>query len=717
MKGRFRVRVIRSGLSLNGNYYSDSLLQNVAPMFEGVRVFVKSDREHLAAGGKDIRNLIGRIVAPEFVPGNAADQGEIVGTLELIDPTSEIGRKVTQAAARNMTDLFGLSIAVEGRTAPSRMAGRSVHHVSSFDKIHSVDLIVEPGAGGQVIHLIESAGPSERQRMTREQIIDLIKSKHPEAFSDNNPDDLSDEALIELLAQLMDGNRSDEATAKMREAVSRSHLPEVAKRRIIESFSARSSFTEADVVKQISAEASYLSRLGVGGGHVNLGPLIRMGESHEEKKARMLDAFFDPKDSSVVSIRECYRELTGDHKFTGRIPRQRLTEALDSAAFGDVLGDSITRRMIAEYNTEDIYGLWRDLVTIVPVNDFRTQERVRFGGYGDLPVVAEAAAYPDVTSPTDEKATYTVAKRGGLETITLEMIANDDVGAIQRIPLRLAQAAKRTLSEFVFNIPQANPAIFDGKALFHADHGNLGTAALSKEAVAAARILMKAQKEKDSNKKLGITPRFLWVPDELEEAAFDLFRRNENLDANFVQSLQFQVRPVWCWTNPRDWCLSADTRDSPLIELGFFSGQEEPELFIQDTPTAGSMFTNDQITYKIRPDRPLRRHRRGAAFRRDRGAGAAPRRSLLARTFHAGAAAPGRCHARAQSERRACDHRRARAASSGGAGAPARVRRSDRRTQRQPFRAHQPHKGRACGGGTGGSGFHDPGWRVLREGP
>lgn len=29
-------------------------------------------------------------------------------------------------------------------------------------------------------------------------------------------------------------------------------------------------------------------------------------------------------------------------------------------------------------------------------------------------------------------------------------------------------------------------------------------------------------------------------------------------------------------------------------------GNEEPELFIQDNPTAGSVFTNDQITYKIR---------------------------------------------------------------------------------------------------------------------
>jgi hypothetical protein len=29
-------------------------------------------------------------------------------------------------------------------------------------------------------------------------------------------------------------------------------------------------------------------------------------------------------------------------------------------------------------------------------------------------------------------------------------------------------------------------------------------------------------------------------------------------------------------------------------------GREEPELFVQDNPTVGSLFTNDKITWKIR---------------------------------------------------------------------------------------------------------------------
>ncbi|TXH34794.1 MAG: hypothetical protein E6Q98_18100 [Rhodospirillaceae bacterium] len=609
-KGRFQVRIIRSGLSLNGNFYPDAVLRQSTPLFEGVRVFSKSDREHLAGGGKDVRNLIGRITSPAFVPGDRADAGEIIGTLELIDPDSEIGRKVTMAADRDMLKLFGLSIDATGHARIGTFDNRPAQILSSLDEIRSVDLIVQPGAGGQVLNLIEAAGSSERQAqaMTRAELIALLQEKRPDLLKDKDITTIGDDALMELLKEALSQPTPSavanvaEARDEMRRVINGSKLPQAAKQRLIESFSGRS-FTAADVRKGILREAEYLRESGLSGGHVTgLGDAshFEVGDGPREKGAQMLDAFFNPKDRSVTSIRECYREITGDQKFTGLVQRRRLTEALDSTSFGEVLGDSVARRVVEEYNVADIYDLWRDLVTIVPVTDFRKQERTRFGGYGNLPAVAEKGAYQPLTSPTDEKAEYSISKRGGLETVTLEMIANDDVAAIQRIPQRLAQSAKRTLSKFVFDFLKTNPVIFDGKALFHVDHANLGTAALSSDAIAAGRLAMKAQAEKDSGEKIGIGPRFLWVPDELEETAYNLFKRTTNNDADFIESLQLQVRPVWCWTDANDWCLSAATRDVPVIELGFFNGQEEPELFIQDSPTSGSHFTNDQITYKIR---------------------------------------------------------------------------------------------------------------------
>jgi hypothetical protein len=46
--------------------------------------------------------------------------------------------------------------------------------------------------------------------------------------------------------------------------------------------------------------------------------------------------------------------------------------------------------------------------------------------------------------------------------------------------------------------------------------------------------------------------------------------------------------------------MSADPLDVPTMEVGFLDGNEEPELFVQDSPTVGSMFNDDTLTWKIR---------------------------------------------------------------------------------------------------------------------
>ena len=295
--------------------------------------------------------------------------------------------------------------------------------------------------------------------------------------------------------------------------------------------------------------------------------------------------------------------MTGDRLVTGRLrecDQSRLAESMGSATLSEVLGDSITRRMLAEYRAAVDFDGWRQLVSVVPVNDFRMQHRTRWGGYGDLPTVAEGADYLPLTSPGDEEATYKAGKKGGTEDLTLEMIKNDDVGVIRRIPTKLSRAAKRTLAKFVFDFLRANPVIYDTKALFHVDHNNLFAAALSKAELAAHRLAMLKQTELSSNDRIGIAPSRLVVPADLQEAAVDLFKLSTNNEKTFIQTLTMNIIPVWYWTDANDWCTAADPADIPGIEMGFLDGREEPELFVQDTPNVGSMFAADKLTYKIR---------------------------------------------------------------------------------------------------------------------
>lgn len=634
---RFRVRVIEAGLSGNRNFYPDAALREGARLFAGARVIVKDDATHLAGRGKDPRAVIGRIVDPVFVPGAGADTGAIEATMDVIDPADPMVVRLREAVRRGMGDMFGLSI--DARAAVTRSAGTT--RVTRFTAVNSVDLIVEPGAGGRVLDVIEAAAdPSahnEDTHVLRDILIRRIRAARPQLLEGRDVAALSDTDLEVILTEALAApaaivpanshtpsavNRNDleeavravEARQVARQAardqVVASTLPEAARARVLDLLEARGDFGAEAVTAAIATEQSYLAPYLGSGRVAGLGPelsRISVGETRGEKVRAMFEAFFDPahKDHRHArSLRQCYVEVTGDHNITGQVShcdQALMREALDSTSLADVLGDSITRRMLADYATQTVYDVWRQLTGApVPVRDFRRQERTRWGGYGDLPVVAENGAYQPVTSPGDEKAEYAIAKRGGTESITIEMIANDDVGVVQRIPQKLSRAAKRTLAKFVLDFIVANPAIYDGKAWFHADHGNLGSAAFSAAAFAAARLAMLKQTEPGSNDRLGIAPANLWLPADLQEAAYNAFQRSTNLDKTFVQSLVPNIIPVWYWTDANDWAATADPADAPIVELGFLAGQEEPELFVQDSPTAGSLFSNDRITWKIR---------------------------------------------------------------------------------------------------------------------
>jgi hypothetical protein len=638
--GAIEVTIVKAGRSGNRNYYPDATLREAVPQFEGVRVFAKSDADHIAGKGKDVRNLIGGIYGVRFVEGKgkATDTGALVGTFRAIDPTDAAVTKMVEAVKRGMQSLLGLSIDAFARTKPRQVGKERLTEAVKFTKVISVDLIVEPGAGGGLDRLTEAAADptttneGSEMPLWKQRMLEAIKAKDPAKHATINVDTISDDDLVRVhesvcgsllpepgtqrVAEAQDAplTRADlavfELRAAARERIGAAKLPAPSKERLLSQIATAGAdrLTEAAVGELITAEGGYVARL-TESGTVRV-PMFGNGAITVGDRSLtmrdMLDAFWDPahKDHGrVQSFKECYVEMTGDRLVTGRLrecDQSRMVESLGSASLGEVLGDAVSRRMLAEYRAAVDFDGWRQLVSVVPVNDFRMQHRTRWGGYGDLPVVAEAANYQPLTSPGDEEATYKADKRGGTEDVTLEMIKNDDVGVIRRVPTKLSRAAKRTLAKFVFDFLRSNAAIYDGKALFHVDHANLFTSALDKAALAAHRLAMLKQTELSSNDRIGITPTRLVVPVELQETAVDLFKLSTNNEKTFIQSLTMNIIPVWYWPDANDWCTAADPADIPGIEMGFLDGREEPELFVQDTPNVGSMFAADKLTYKIR---------------------------------------------------------------------------------------------------------------------
>ena len=172
------------------------------------------------------------------------------------------------------------------------------------------------------------------------------------------------------------------------------------------------------------------------------------------------------------------------------------------------------------------YPHWWERIT--SEQDFTNLQQVKWitlGGVGELPTVAEGAAYTELTWD-DQAETADFVKKGGYLGITLEAIDKDDVRRLRAAPKALAQAAWLTLSKSVSAIFTANagvgPTMSDAVALFDAGgHTNLLTTALSHAQWIVVRTAMMKQTELHSGERLGFltAPKFVMVPIDLETTA------------------------------------------------------------------------------------------------------------------------------------------------------------------------------------------------------
>lgn len=638
---KWDVRIVEFGPDKQGNIFWDrDVLVNSKEKFEGAKVFALTEAQHQAVPhpyGKSVRDLVG------WIDSVRATDTSLDGTLHILKTASWLRDMIVDAVERGKPDLIGLSVDIVGRAARRVVNGKEMRFLESISDV-SVDVVYEPAAGGRFLRMAAAIQAGQKEEKMWKKLLASLKIQRPDLKAaieavEEKGDAATEDEVAQLLASVMampagmdeerisaaiqaaideklkafQSKEEDDPSKKifnemriiacsiiLKDELKESGLPELSKQRLKKQFEGKI-FDVTELRAAIKDEKEYIDKFTSSGTVTGSGN-VRVTQSDLESRAKMLDDFFDGK---IHSFKAAYIKITGDERITGKIDNaQRLKASLTTTSFDHILGESITRKMVKEYAATGLDD-WRKIVDVVPISDFRTQRRVRFGGYGNLPTVAESGTYTALTSPTDEEATYTATKHGGTEDITIEMIRNDDVGAIRRIPQRLARAAARTLYEFVFDFLATNPTIYDGTALFTAGHGNLGSTALDATSLATGRRAMLKQIEAGSGKRLGIPPRYIAVPLELDKTAWDLIVAPDTgmyqpTTPDFMKTWKMEMIVVPYWTDTNNWYLVASPADIPTIEIGFMDGNETPELFVQDSPNVGSMFSNDKLTYKIR---------------------------------------------------------------------------------------------------------------------
>ena len=292
---------------------------------------------------------------------------------------------------------------------------------------------------------------------------------------------------------------------------------------------------------------------------------------------------------------------------SGMTPMEVVAAAFTQGTsdFPVLLENAMHKTLQAAYATAAL--TWNRFCATGSVSDFRAHNRYRTGSFGSLDAVNELGEFVNKSIPDGEKASITAGTKGNIINLSRTAIINDDLGAFVGLSNMLGRAAARTVEADVYALLALNsgagPTMGDGKALFHADHGNITTgAAITMAALDLDRVAMASQKDVSGNDYLDLRPAVLLVPiglggtaRSINEAQYDPDTANKLQKPNIVNGLFRDIVDTPRMTGTRRY-LFADPSEAPVLEVAFLDGNQNPYLELQNG------FDVDGARYKVRLD-------------------------------------------------------------------------------------------------------------------
>jgi len=597
------------------------------------------------------------------------DYQGIRAIIKFLPEERNIPNKIQQGIDQGNNNVLGLSIDSQIKGYEIIVDDMTVIMVTKIVSCSSVDVVTRPAAGGK---FFRARAGLEGGQVDKDKIIELIKQKRPDLLKDVEPEQLNEDELIEMARMAMEPVKEEtkkaaaddidekiknsvaEATKEIKEraamdlmlskSLAASNLPDMAKIRI-EKVLKDKKIDQKMIDDAIKDEKEYLGKMGVE--DLNLEDekaRVSGGISGQQRAIMGIDRMFGLSKEDMVnlqkletvdreklfqdmraaqdydeyedvpafkSLRDAYIYFTGDKEITGVFQTGRAAQDMTSATFPLALGNTLNRRLVADYRRTNFN---ENLIISIKKSapNFKNMEAVMVGYFSGLEVVNELDDYNEIAAITDEEATYKVVKRGNILTISREMIINDDLSLVQRIVNRLGWAAKRTHAKYVWGLVTGNANCTDGTPFFTALHGNLGSDALGFTSVYNAYIALANMKEKDSDEVIGllddpsVKPVLVYPNTLIKEAESvindDFYYGDNTLTSKIRNPMKGKISgaQVSLLSDVNDWFMFLPSKVADIIEISYLNGREEPELFLADSPTNYHVMKNDAIKYKIR---------------------------------------------------------------------------------------------------------------------
>lgn len=319
-----------------------------------------------------------------------------------------------------------------------------------------------------------------------------------------------------------------------------------------------------------------------------------------------------PEDLTRAAGEALYQRINPAHKlsdmarpFAGRRLADMYREALRQRGLNTMGSDSeiVTRAMhtISDFSSGIFAETFNKSLLVLresppaiqqifkrsTVSDFRAKSVFEISDGPALLKINETGEIKSGTINDKKLSSYSISSYGRIFSLSFAAQVNDDMGALSDLTAKMSRGARQWFTSLLVDTIAANPALADGKAVFHADHGNLvsGTASFPGEAtVAAAKLAIRTQKDASGN-PVDAKPKYILVPAALEATVDNLLAALYPAQLADVQASARGLTPI---TEPRldaksatAWYLVADPAEAPVFEYSELAGYEGPQVEVR----------------------------------------------------------------------------------------------------------------------------------------
>lgn len=264
-------------------------------------------------------------------------------------------------------------------------------------------------------------------------------------------------------------------------------------------------------------------------------------------------------------------------RYTGEADATFIKRAMSSSDLPEALANVAEKSLQRQYELlPSTFEPWtrKDIL-----RNYREHSQVKRGDVSSLFERPEGAEFK-YGSFSEANEVVRLKDYGKIHAFTSQMIVNDDLGVIQRLASSQAVAASRLDTKMAYLALTTNKVMKDGVVLYHANHGNLGTAgAVGETTVAEAYKMMRKQMSTDNLDNLNLAPKFLVCgPDKEIEARKFLTSIIPNQTSNvnvFQNSMQVIVDGQ---ITGNQFYFVADPMLIDTVTLFRLEGQEQPKI-------------------------------------------------------------------------------------------------------------------------------------------